>query len=377
MSGTALLTLGRLPKALDIATALSSRGWRVIVAEPFGWHLCRVSRYVSKSHKLTAPNTDQNQYLDDLRAVISAENVSLVIPISEEALHVSLISDKLPNSVQMFSPGHQQLLELHDKYRFNRLAKQYGLPVPETFLADQSSGIQYARENDFVVKPVSTCSGQGFSAHSAGEKIPESASSRKSVVQQMMKGALKSTFSIAHSGKVIGTVVYRAAMLSGTVAVAFERLDGEHQIEDWISTFVQKSDYSGFISFDMMEDDDGIPHAIECNPRVTSGIHFVDRQDLFGAIIDPTNQTQVRFRPHRLMHQFFPSLTETQAALLKRDNFLEKLKTFTRAKDVNFAFSDPLPLWLMPLTSIEIMRRSFLAGESFGEASTFDIGWYE
>ena len=42
MTRTALLTLGRLPKGLDLARALAAEGWRVVVAEPFGWHLARM-----------------------------------------------------------------------------------------------------------------------------------------------------------------------------------------------------------------------------------------------------------------------------------------------------------------------------------------------
>ena len=46
MQKTVLLTLGRLPKALELARALHDEGARVIVAEPFGAHVCKVSRAV-------------------------------------------------------------------------------------------------------------------------------------------------------------------------------------------------------------------------------------------------------------------------------------------------------------------------------------------
>ena len=62
---TALLTLGRLPKALDIARALHGAGVRVIVAEPFRRHLSGVSNAVDRNFVVTAPAVDGPRYLDE------------------------------------------------------------------------------------------------------------------------------------------------------------------------------------------------------------------------------------------------------------------------------------------------------------------------
>lgn len=374
---TALLTLGRLPKALDVAEALNLVGWRVIIAEPFAWHLCRVSRHVAASYAVTAPNSNQKQYLEDLLDIINRENVQLVVPVSEEALHATLIESRLPGHVTLYSAPHAVLRELHDKWQFAQYASGLGLQVPQTALLGSEAAGVIAECGDYIMKPACTCSGQGFEMRPEGTALPDHRLRPATVVQECMTGALKSSFSIASAGKVIGTVVYHAAILSGSVAVAFERLDNEPEIERWIETFVGATDYNGFLAFDFMEDQNGVPHAIECNPRITSGIHFVDRDALAGAILDPQRQNTFELRPQKLMYQFWPSLTETQIAMLKADGFPDKIRTMWQAKEVNFAWTDPLPLWSMPATSWQIMRRSFLKGESFGEASTFDIGWYE
>jgi len=374
---TALLTLGRLPKALDIAEALSRAGWRVVVAEPANWHLARVSRHVSKSVKVTAPNHDQSRYINDLLAVIKQEDVSLVVPVSEEALHATLIEPELPDDVRLYSVPQVRLRELHDKNRFIKLAASFGLDVPETHLLGSDGAKKLAGEMDYVLKPVCTCSGQGLELHKAGGALPAASGLPPTVVQRQMKDNLKSTFSMCHAGRVIGTVVYRSAILSGTVGVAFERLEKQGLIEEWITRFVGESGHTGFISFDMMEDEKGMPHAIECNPRATSGIHFVERSSIADAIISPANTEDIKVRPQKLMQQFYPCLTETQISLFKRSQFLKKAAIMLKAKEVNFSWSDPLPLWLMPFTSWQIMKRAFIHGESFGEASTHDIAWFE
>ncbi len=79
---TVLLTLGRLPKALALARACRALGCRVIVAEPFRWHLCRPSRAVDLCVRVTAPNVDREAYFRELLALIERERVDLVLPVS-------------------------------------------------------------------------------------------------------------------------------------------------------------------------------------------------------------------------------------------------------------------------------------------------------
>ena len=55
MSGTVLITLGRLPKAHDLARGFKRLGYRVIVAEPFRWHLMGVSNVIARRYTVTAP----------------------------------------------------------------------------------------------------------------------------------------------------------------------------------------------------------------------------------------------------------------------------------------------------------------------------------
>ncbi|MDG1988342.1 MAG: hypothetical protein P8J18_10205 [Halieaceae bacterium] len=95
MTTSVLLTLGRLPKALEIARALDSAGCRVIVAESLRWHVCKPSNSVASSYKVTAPNVDLETYLREPLDIINQEDIDLVVPISEEAVYVSLLHGRL------------------------------------------------------------------------------------------------------------------------------------------------------------------------------------------------------------------------------------------------------------------------------------------
>jgi hypothetical protein len=170
------------------------------------------------------------------------------------------------------------------------------------------------------------------------------------------------------------TVVYRGAVMSGTVAVCFERVAGHAAIEEWVRRCVGDLAFDGFVSFDFVVDGGGRAWGIECNPRATSGIHFVETADLAPAVIDPGAGRPVRFRATRLMQQFWPMMTELQNAHgARRWHVLRHLRA---ARDVTWSARDPLPLLTMPATAWNIIRLAAREGRPFGEVATRDVGWY-
>lgn len=376
MTGCVLLTLGRLPKALDLARGFHGAGWRVVVADPFSWHLCRLSRSVAESHAVTAPAEDPAAYRADLLRVIEAEGVDLVVPVSEESLYAVTIADALPPGVRLFSEPQARLLELHDKARFIERARALGLPVPQTERLGSEAAEALARTGQVVIKPIHGCSGGGVLFCEAGEALPDAGSRPPCVVQQRLSGRHLSSFTLAHEGKVRASVLYEGTVFSGSVAVAFRRLARHAKAEAWIGKFLAESGYSGFLSFDFIEED-GECLAIECNPRVTSGIHFLEPRALAEAVIDPESQHPIAFRREQALQQFFPCLTETQAALLKGRGFREKLGWLLRSRDVMWSWRDPLPLWLMTFAAYQILYMTIFKGLTFGEAATRDIAWRE
>ena len=369
---TVLLTLGRLPKALDLARAFSSYGWRVLVAEPYRWHLCRVSRAVAKCFVVPPPTTAQVEYLEALGRIVRQENVRLVVPVSEEILHVAHVRPLLAAGVEVYGMPADLLLRLHDKLEFPHFVQSLGLAAPETHDAASPMALDLLGRSDCVVKPVRSCSGRGLSFLPAGSTLP--APAEPMVVQRRVDGAVLSTFSIARDGEVVSSVVYRGTLMAGTVAVAFERVDGHAAIGAWISAFVAKTRYSGFVSFDFVVDADGTPWAIECNPRVTSGIHFLRHEDLAPAILGVPGFRRPRLRDVTRLQQFFPALTETQGSFFT-ERFAPNLRALRTSRDVTWATADPLPLVTMPLTSLTIIVRAARERRSLGEVATSDIVW--
>ncbi|MEM9472846.1 MAG: ATP-grasp domain-containing protein [Pseudomonadota bacterium] len=376
MTKTVLLTLGRLPKALELARALKGAGCRVVVAEPFRWHVCKPSTAVDRSVQVAAPNSNTQRYLDDLMRIIAEERIDVVVPVSEEALHAARLKPVLPPHVRLFSPDQAKLLKLHDKLSFARIAKSYELDVPETFSASDPAATALALVYDHIIKPVHSCSGIGVEQRAKGTTLSLSETASDCVVQAFVPGRHVSSFSVAHEGCEIVTVLYEGTVFSGTVAVCFTRIEKLKPVNDWISRFIAKSGHSGFISFDFIVSDEGRAWAIECNPRATSGVHFLNNADLGLAILNPARRHPVRFKNKRSFQQSYTTLTEAYRHIFRPRQFLARLKHLISARDAVWSARDPLPFLLMTPMSWDILKPSIFSGVSLGEAATRDIAWF-
>jgi len=367
---TVLLTLGRLPKGLDVARSFAAMGCRVVVAEPFSRHLVGASRAVANSVVVRPPSAGKRAYLEDLARVVREEGVDIVIPISEETMHVTFLRDLLPEGVTIFTPPPEALLPLYDKHGFTRLCAEYGVRAPETHMLGTPEAAALAARQAVVVKPIHSCSGRGLRILPAGSALP--ADDAPCVVQGFVEGQVHSSCAIAHQGRILGNVIYRGAMFSGSVAIVFERVENS-RIEDWITRFVAASGHTGFISFDFILDAAGEPCGIECNPRTTSGIHFFRNADIAPAVL---HARPAAHRKEVRLQQFYSVLTALTGVMFRRGYFAV-LRQLLGTKDVNWSWRDPVPSLTMTWTTWPIIRLAMQKGVPFGEVATLDVGWYE
>lgn len=374
-SRTVLLTLGRLPKALELARALKGAGCRVLVADPFRWHLARPSNAVDRSIQTPAPATRQADYLKALLSIIAEEKVDLVIPVSEEALHVTLLASRLPPQTGLFSNPHAILCKLHDKYLFNQMARAAGLPVPDTCLASDPGAARLAASSPSVVKPRTGCSGEKMQMLTPGILPDGLMNDPEAIVQRRIFGREVSTLSLCHQGKILAHVTYEGEVYSGTVAVCFKRVDDAPEVTEWVARFVEAGSHSHFLAFDFIIDDQGTPWPLECNPRLTSGIHFMDPQDLARAICAFGPDETVGLRSGTRFQEGHTTLLQVYASLLRPKTMIQRARSMISSRDVLWSANDPLPFPFMTFSSWPVLRQVLFQGRSFGEAATRDISW--
>ena len=363
-----LLTLGRLPKALDPARSFAKLGWRVIVADPFANHLTRVSRSCARAVQVPSPADDPKGWLDAIETLAREEQVRFILPVSEETLYAAYLRERLPD-VTIFTMPPAVLHEAHDKWRFAEQAKALGLSVPLTARADEDQAKVIAAQTDFVWKERRSCGGGGTRLLAAGSEYPANASA---IVQTRIKGEELSSCSLCHNGKVQGTAIYRASVMSGTVAVGFKRVE-DARVSGFVEAYAQATGWTGFLSFDFMRDEAGEIFALECNPRLTSGVHFFDVGSLAPAILD--GDARLTLRAESELQQFWACLQEAQGALPNIFAFAGRVRAMTKRRDVTFASNDPMPLLSMPWTARDLLRRASHMRVSLAVAASADIGW--
>jgi predicted ATP-grasp superfamily ATP-dependent carboligase len=101
------------------------------------------------------------------------------------------------------------------------------------------------------------------------------------VLQEYIDGDHYCTYGLVRNGELLAHSAYkpqqRWGMGSSTVFENFE----DKEIEIWVRNFVAGINFTGQIAFDFIRSKEGILYPIECNPRVTSGVHlFKDSKEL-------------------------------------------------------------------------------------------------
>ena len=376
MDRTALLTVGRFPKALTLARSLHRHGVRVLVADPLERQLCSVSRSVSKNYQVTAPNNDIRAWETDILDIIDEEQVTDLIPVSEEVCHVANLAPKLPEHVRYVGPSTSWIRKWHDKLAFVSHAIDRGVTAPSVFTTADPEARGLVSRTECVLKPRRGCSGTDVSFIPPGSKLPPP--SNDLLVQRKVEGTHLCTLSWVASGRVMATASYRGTTHSGTVAVGFKSAPTPFSVQQWIEQFVSDTDTTGFISFDFILDRCGIPWGIECNPRASSGIHFFKEAWLGPAVMGETSIPAPIIPAGKRAQWSYSTLTEAYKFFLQMriPELLRCCRDLLASRDVVWSWQDPLPFLLMTPLCWEFIWKSVRERIPIGDASQYDIAWH-
>ena len=339
-------------------------------------HLCRMSRCVDRSVRIASPDKTPERYLDELEAVIVEEGATLLVPVSEETLWVAGLRDRLPPTVEVFTADQATVLELHDKYRFAKRARALGLDAPASFLPGDADAVAAAvsAATPLIAKPRHACSGRGVRQLESGSERKLEGLSSAEVVQQRIDGKEVSSFAICQSGKVLALIAYEARILSGSVAVCFRSIATPPAVGRWVERFSEAVGYTGFLAFDFIIDSKGRAFAIECNPRATSGIHFVPA-DILATLVARKNSERATLEHGRTLAESWSCLTVLLGRMLKPMAFRSTFAALRDARDVSRCRRDPWPFLLMPVNTAPILWRSIRRRSTFAEVAVSDLEW--
>ncbi|MFW7378716.1 MAG: ATP-grasp domain-containing protein [Oligoflexus sp.] len=376
-----LLTTGRIPGALELARALHRAGHRIIIAECFRTHICRYSKACDRSYQI-APARHLNEFKKDILDIVHRENIDVVIPTCEEVIHLASFAHEMPSRCQVYLDDFTKLLKLHSKWEFIQAAAKLGLTVPETILVDASTSKlpEHFIEDGYVLKREYSRGGTDViilpPELSRTTPMPPINDQSRWVAQKFIPGKTLCAFAVTWQGKVLSTLTYEPVLRLGQIGVCFIRQEKE-KIDQWIKDFVQKTHHHGFISMDFMEDQNGEVWAIECNPRITSGIHLADPQVLAAVADGPEQffQHAKDCRPRQRAMVGTAVMTILPQILTKPSMIRQLWQSMWQTREVVFDWRDPLPSFHQLICVMEYIKISVTHRIALSSCPTYLLEW--
>ncbi len=338
-----LLTGTRAPATLDLARRLWREGVRVVGADSARFPLGRCSRAFVSHHRVPPPSQRPGDFIGAILTILQREKIDLLWPTCEEIFHLAAATDRLAGAARLFFEPLARLEPLHDKLAFARFA---GELAPDSWPATEAP-----RGRRVVWKPRYS----RFGARVRFDSPPPSPEGW--MAQAFVEGDEISTWAICVAGQVRVLTSYqstaRAGRGAGCAFVPFHDGAAAAATRD----FAARLGFSGSLAFDWIRSGEGALHVLECNPRLTSGIHLLD--------------PGVRIR--EVLERAAPDPPPMRAAQLLWPTFCNSLRVAGTTPDLIFARDDPGPAFgqipaFAELAAIALRHRLSLAA-----AATRDI----
>ena len=191
------------------------------------------------------------------------------------------------------------------------------------------------------------------------------------ILQERLEGKQYCLQGICKDGKVLSSVAYSSDFTVSKSSVFFEKT-GKGDLGGIIEKVALKSNYTGFLSFDVILGEDGIVRPIECNPRATSALHLYSTHDKIDDAILNGKMIQCSGTSRRLV---LPMWINLASNIFKKGHFKSWRKAVKRSKSVEWNVFDPRPgilqlISLLGFTLVALKNRISLIA-----ATTYEFEW--
>jgi len=309
---TAIVSGGKMTKALVVARHLKAQGWRVVMLETHKYWMVasRFSKSVDRFVTVPVPEQQPEAYYEALMQLAIDEDASLFVPVSSPVASVydARASEYLPPTCRSLALSHKVCVALDDKVTFTRMALDAGLSAPDTQRMASKADIvrfnaelaaqhaasptqlpRYILKNlcydsmhrlDLFTLPCAPCALDEYLSDptiNVTEETPWG-------VQTFIQGSEYSSCAVAHQGKLVLFTANHASIS----CFNYEHC-ADPRLHEWVSSFCAAHAVTGVVCIDFIIDDaTKIPYAIECNPRWSSNItNFHTSRTMGRALIDP------------------------------------------------------------------------------------------
>ncbi|MEM8503919.1 MAG: ATP-grasp enzyme [Cyanobacteria bacterium P01_D01_bin.1] len=370
-----LITGAKMTKALQLARSFYQDGHEVYLVETHKYWLSghRFSRAVKQFFTVPVPEEDSDGYAQALVEIAKKYDIDLFIPVSSPiaSYYDSLAKVALSPYCESLHLDPEETALLDDKHAFCSKAAALGLSAPKVFrFTDAQQILEFDFENDdsqYILKSIPYDSVlrldltrlpfEGMAEYVRSLPISES---KPWVMQEFVRGQEYCFHATARKGK----IRLHCCSKSSPFQINYEQVDNL-AIYRWVETFIQKTNLTGQVCFDMIQTEDDQVYPIECNPRLHSAITmFHDHPGVARAYITDGEIGESPISPLLNSRPTYWTYHELWRLLGIRsfedlENWWNRLTVGT---DAVLSSDDPLPFlmlhnWQIPLLLLDNLRR--------------------
>lgn len=357
-----LITGGRGPATLDMARQFARQGYKVYTVETHRVQYCLLSNAVRRNFIVPDPDVDEMAYIHALEDIVKRFKIALIVPNYDEIYYIGRHKAVFEPYADVFCSDMETIDRMNNKYKFMRFLETSGLHAPKSTLVKTLEAYHEqinrgALEFPHIVKSVYTAGGvQTFTVKSKEQalalnlKLPF-------LIQEFIPGKVYCTYSLAHEGKMNLHLTYEGqhAYRVNGAAICFQAVD-HPGIRELVRAIVEKSGITGQVGFDIIEKPDGTLWPIECNPRVTSGIHLLEARHNVSEYI--TNPNKPFFELKEPLQRQISRIAMFLVFLSNNQTGFKKwFKDFRNAKEVVFDWKDPMPSFFLPFIGMHYLGK--------------------
>lgn len=370
-----LITGARAPAALDLISQFARAGFEVHAADTTRFPLSRGSQYLKAYHRYPSPRHHFEEFERELAELVKNHHFDYILPTCEEVFYISKSQGSLSKTCKILCDSFEKLRSLHHKGDFIRLANPCKIHTPQTQQFECLNDLEMLKNlEEKVLKPV-------YSRFAAETRLCPTRKELNGIqmdqgnpwiAQEYIAGVEYCSYSFALDGNVMFTTIYQPKYRVGLGAGIYFEPETNLALDEFISDFVQRYNYTGQIAFDFIKTKKGECYVLECNPRATSGVHFLSADIPWDEILGgkPYNQRNVNMKAKMIS---WAMILFGFKYFFKSPRIL--IKDFAEAKDPLWEPHNRSGFFYQGISFIEIVCRSIRHRIPLTAAATEDIEW--
>lgn len=350
-----LITGLRAPGSLEWIRALSKEH-EVHGMDFVNFPIGKFSNGLESYTKLSSPL--ETDFKSNLQEYLLKNEFDLIIPTCEEIFHIPPFNEKILASDKIY--------DLHSKLKFNAMSFsswQGKMPMTKVKTKAEIQELKTSHLQSFVYKPEYTRFGTEVYISPKNADFVDSHNHENWLEQELILGQEICTYALAYEGKLMDCSFYIPKHRSGKAGIYFEWIK-DKKLEEIIAHFIEYHNLHGQISFDIIKKEHDY-YFIECNPRMTSGIHNVSHESLRKYV-----QLVLYKKIYPRNVSFRKDMTPKMLSLLNigKEGFFD-------AHDIIFDKSDIMPTLGQVLSTAEVFYRAKRYGLSLVDSTVYDISY--